>query len=285
MNGVGCSCCHGFTIVKGINDVATTHPEYVKYFVHEEDSHTITYGSSRRVELKCPVCGTLKEMPMDRFHTQGLGCQKCGDGVSYPEKFLRMFIEQLNLDFTYQLSKKDFTWCGESKYDFYLPKYNCILEIHGEQHYTSGAHFNSKNIRNEQDNDNYKRKLAISNGIKHYFELDCRESKIEWIKTSIISSGLLDLLDISEEDVDWNKCQEYTAHSLLKDACDYKNAHPDLSTTEIAKVFKLRRTTIQTYLQRGSELGICIYDKEYEKKMAQVRAVKSRKRNKQKNNE
>ena len=29
----GCSCCRGFTVVKGINDVATSNPNVVKYFV------------------------------------------------------------------------------------------------------------------------------------------------------------------------------------------------------------------------------------------------------------
>ena len=47
--------------------------------------------------------------------------------------------------------------------------------------------------------------------------------------------------------------------------CEYKNKHPELSASDIGKVFHMARTTIQSYLQRGSELGICIYDKNFER--------------------
>ena len=32
ISGRGCSCCYGKTVVKGINDIATTNPKLVKYF-------------------------------------------------------------------------------------------------------------------------------------------------------------------------------------------------------------------------------------------------------------
>ena len=45
-----------------------------------------------------------------------------------------------------------------------------------------------------------------------------------------------------------------------------KNNHPELSTTDIGKVFHMARTTIQKKMQKGTTLGICIYDKEFERK-------------------
>ena len=33
--GVGCSCCSNMIVVKGINDVATTDPDLIKYFVNK----------------------------------------------------------------------------------------------------------------------------------------------------------------------------------------------------------------------------------------------------------
>ena len=32
----GCSCCSGKTVVKGINDIATTNPEIIKYLKEED---------------------------------------------------------------------------------------------------------------------------------------------------------------------------------------------------------------------------------------------------------
>ena len=52
---------------------------------------------------------------------------------------------------------------------------------------------------------------------------------------------------------------------MLIACCNYKNNHPGLSTTEIGRRLNMAAPTIQKYLQRGSELGICIYDKNFER--------------------
>ena len=38
--------------------------------------------------------------------------------------------------------------------------------------------------KQNQNNDTLKKKLALENGIDFYFEIDCRKSNIEWIKTN-----------------------------------------------------------------------------------------------------
>ena len=50
----GCSCCCGNSniVVKGINDIATTNPELVKYFIDINDAYKYTYSSNKRVLLK-----------------------------------------------------------------------------------------------------------------------------------------------------------------------------------------------------------------------------------------
>ena len=56
----GCSCCYGRTVEKGINDISTTNPEMVKYFVNIEDAYTHTYCSNDKVLMKCPNCNNEK---------------------------------------------------------------------------------------------------------------------------------------------------------------------------------------------------------------------------------
>lgn len=266
LHGIGCSCCKGFTVVKGINDVATTHPEYLKYFVNKEDAYTITYSSNKEVLLRCPRCGTKKYIKMGQFHKYGLACDKCSDGISYPEKFLYSLLEQLNFEFITQLGKKQFIWCENYHYDFYIPSLNCIIETHGNQHFIGYEHYGFKSAEYEAENDKNKRELALNNGIKYYFELNCAKSNIEWMKKSIIQSGLLSLLSVKETDINWIECDRYTATSAVVTICEYKNEHPELSTNDIGKIFHIARTTVQKYLQRGSDIGICIYDKNFERK-------------------
>ena len=89
---------------------------------------------------------------------------------------------------------------------------------------------------------------------------------MQYIKESIINTNLLQLLNVIENEINWVECDRFTSKSLLVEACEYKNNHPELSTTDIGKVFHMARTTIQSYLQKGATLGICIYDKDFERR-------------------
>ena len=53
----GCGVCNGRKLVKGKNDFATKYPQLVKYFVNKEDAENNTYGSGKKVLMKCPICG------------------------------------------------------------------------------------------------------------------------------------------------------------------------------------------------------------------------------------
>lgn len=45
--------------------------------------------------------------------------------------------------------------------------------------------------------------MALAHGIKNYFEIDCRNSDIGFIKNNIINSGLLEILNVKEKDINW----------------------------------------------------------------------------------
>ena len=75
-----------------------------------------------------------------------------------------------NLIKDYELEKT----IGNKRYDGYIPFFEIIIEMHGEQHYKQSGW--GKNIRDEQENDKYKKRLAFENGITEdkYIEIDCR---------------------------------------------------------------------------------------------------------------
>ena len=263
LHGIGCSCCAKTVIVPYVNDVYTTNPEYIKYFKNIEDTHRTTSRNKKEFFMICPFCGNEQLYSTDRLSTHGFSCKKCGDGISYGEKFIYSLLNQIRENFITQLSHTTFTWCDKYKYDFYLPRINAIIEVHGSQHYeeTRKSLYYYSTL-----NDEIKEKLAKENGIANYIIIDCKKSNLQYIKNSIISSELLNLLGVNSEEINWIECDRYTSKSLLVEACEYKNNHPELSTTDIGKVFHMARTTIQLYLQKGANLGICIYDKEFERK-------------------
>ena len=266
LNGIGCSCCAKTVIVPYVNDVYTTNPELVKYFKYEEDTHKTTVCSKKEFIMVCPFCGNEQLYSTEKISTYGFSCKKCGDGISYGEKFVYSLLCELNTDFITQLSHITFSWCEKYKYDFYIPSINTIIEVHGRQHY-----FDKESAKNElygycKDTDIIKEKLAKQNGIKNYIVIDCRKSNLQYIKESIINTNLLQLLNVTENEINWMECDRFTSKSFLITVCEYKNNHPELSTTDIGKVFHIARTTIQSYLQKGATLGICIYDKDFERK-------------------
>jgi hypothetical protein len=254
-NKNGCSVCNNRVIIKGINDVATTHPYLLNYFSNVEDAYCNSFGSHNEVSMKCLNCEYEKKFSINKLVTRGFSCRKCGDGISYPEKFVFNLLDQLNINFEIQ---KVFDWSDSRQYDFYLPSLNTIIEAHGLQHYENNYSF-SKNIKlkDVQENDNYKYKLALQNKITKYITLDCREWKGNWIKNSIENSELAILFDLSK--IDWISCHMFACSSRVKEVCNLWNEFSK-NTKVISKRMKLSRPTIIKYLKQGAKLNWCDYD-------------------------
>jgi hypothetical protein len=258
----GCNICSNNTVVKGINDMWTTNPELAELLANPEDGYKYTQGSGKRVDWRCPSCDNIiKNKLISNINKYGLSYPKCSDGISYPEKFVNQFLQQLlGNDFIYQLSRTTFKWCKNYKYDFYIPKYNIIIETHGIGHYQEGFKtLGGRTLQEEQKNDENKKQLAIKNNIKeeNYIVIDCRKSELEWIKEHILNSRLEELFDLSK--INWLECHEYACSSLIKKACDLWNSGIH-NTNKIGKIMKLERSTIVKYLKQGVKSKWCDYD-------------------------
>ena len=265
LHGVGCSCCgKGNQItIKGINDIATTHPWMIKYFINVEDCYKYRYSSEEIVLCKCPQCGYEKEMNIFNLYKNGFSCSQCCDGISYPEKFMFNLLEQLNVDFIYQYSKTNNIWTKNSKYDFYFKHNNeeYIIETHGGQHYINNTNF-KMSLQEVQKNDKNKKELAIKNGIKpdNYIVLDCRYSEFEFIKNNIINSRLNEIFDLNN--IDWIKIGQDSEKSLVKEVCDYWHLHNEINNEgllikDLSYIFKINPTTISRYLKTGTKIDLC----------------------------
>lgn len=265
-NHQGCACCHSLVVVRGINDIPTTNPWMIPYFPGgEQEASLYTAGSTKKIKFKCPECEKIKTKPITinyLYRNKSINCT-CSDGISYPEKFIINMFDQLNVKYIHQLTNRVFTWVTKYRYDFYLPHYNCILEIHGMQHYTN-CNYTDRTVEEEIKNDEYKKQLAFNNGITNYIELDCRYSNCEYIKNSILCNDfLLKILDIDK--CNWEKCDIYAHNSLFIKACNLKKENPTYSTAEIGKILHLHPGTIRKYLKQGNIYKLCNYNVEEER--------------------
>lgn len=272
--GRGCSCCSGNTVVEEINSITATAPEIIKYLTNKEDAKKFTCQSSKRVSCQCPVCGYIKMVIVANLYKQGFSCPRCSDNISMAEKFIMSLLEQLGIDYVYQLTHTKLKWVGSYKYDFYLHEYECIIEVHGEQHYIENGWSEARTLQEEQANDVKKRNLAISNGIKKYITLDargCKKANQDDFIKEIISSELANQFDLSC--VNWTKCLEYATTSFVKRVCDYYNEcklnGEYISPSILSEKFKLHHSTIRSYLVLGNKCGLC----EYDGKMARSKPV------------
>ena len=260
VNGNGCLCCRGLTIVEGINDISTTSPWMIPY-VGEEIAKTHTRCSSDKTILTCPDCGRKSNKPMiisGVYNHHGFECS-CSDKVSYPEKVMFALLMELKSNFIHH---RKFEWSSNKEYDFivYLSKNNeeILIETNGLQHYKETNR--GKSLNEEIANDNLKKKLALYNGIKedNYIVIDCRRSDFEFIKQNILKSNLTKIFCLNN--INWLKVEKKSLSNVIKEVCDIKNKNIYLSTIDIGKIANLDSQLVRNYLIKGSKFGWCEYN-------------------------
>ena len=248
--------------VLGINTIWDKARWMCDLGVSEEDAKKYTYGSGKKITVKCPDCGREKKIEISNIYTsKSISCS-CGGSVSYPEKIIMCLLDQIKINYRREYC---ITYDTSKRYDFYFElngkKY--VIEAHGGQHYDKGfSTIGGRTLQEEQENDRLKKELALNNGIDYYIELDCRESNLEWIRNSVINSELNKIFNL--EKVDWLKCEEFALSNRVKEVCDYWHLHneinnEELTTNDLAKIFNTTKTTVCSYLNKGRKLGWCEY--------------------------
>lgn len=258
----GCNACCDppKKVVVGVNDISTTAKWMVKYFQSGiEEAQKYTKCSNKYVDFICPDCGKKHRRRIkDVYAAKTLSCI-CSDSISYPNKYMYNFLEQLNIDF---MCEKSFNWSDKRKYDFYFVYYGntIIIEMNGLQHYVSKFKHSARTLEEEQANDIYKEKLAKENKVDYYFSIDCRNSDCNYIKNSIVNSDLLKILHITKDDIDWDNIAEIAASNFTKRICIYKTNHPELALSDIAEIFRISPKTVLDKVKIGATFGWCSYD-------------------------
>jgi hypothetical protein len=185
------------------------------------------------------------------------------DGKSYPEKIMAKVLSQLNINYEWE---KTFDWSrniesinknrnGTKRYDFYIPSFNMIIEVHGRQHYDK-SFFKGRSLKQEKENDLLKEKLAIQNGIKDYIVINCSISDLEFIKANILKSKLSTFFSL--EEINWLECHEFACKSLAYASCELWNQGTKC-LIKIGQKLNIHSDTVRDYLKQGEVLGWCDY--------------------------
>ena len=257
----GCKHCdvpQQNSLVVGVNDIATIAPDIVKLLKDKNNAVKYCATSGERIDFICPDCGQEHRKRIATVVKSGLPCQ-CSDGVSYPNKFMYSLWRQIGVFFRTEIS---FDWSMSRRYDGYIEfnGYKIIVEQHGEQHYSKPimAKGKCRSIEEEHRNDILKRQLALDNGIDLYFEIDCRKSNVDYIRKSVIESGILEILAVDADSIDWKACDEFATSNLIKEICEFRD-QSKWPIIKIAEKYGFSRKTIREYLAHGAKFGWCSY--------------------------
>ena len=272
-NGQGCNVCSGHKVLKGVNDLWTTHPRIAKLLKYPEIGYETTYGCNKSEIFICPDCDYEKSYRIYSIVTRGFSCIRCGDGLSYPNKFGFNLLEQLGVDF---IPEHNPDWIKPKRYDFYfeLKDKKYIVEMDGGIGHGNENTLSNKTAEESKIIDNYKDIKAKEHNIE-VIRINCLISNLEYIKNNVLNSQLNNLFDLSK--VDWLKCHEFACKSLVKKACELWN-NGIKSTLEIAKIMIICRSVAIKYLKQGAKLGWCNYDpKEAQKESGRINSKKNNK--------
>ena len=264
-------------VIRGINDLWTTHPYIAKLLVNPEDGYKYSAHNTVKLKFECPYCGNTEGRWL-YYVTQTMPyCKKCGDSRSYLERLMSAVLRNLGVEFE---TEKTFDWCkfelkGKQKsgrYDFYfeLNGHKYLIEMHGDQHINESA-FTRMSIKDIWYIDITKAELAEENGYT-LISIYSQVSDLENVKYEICESILSEIFDLSK--VDWIKCQLETITSPMVMAADLWN-NGMKSTSQIAKEIDVERCVARRYLKECAANGLCDYTVEEAKEIGKANTKKA----------
>lgn len=254
----GCPVCANKIIIKGINDLWTTHPHIAKLLTNEEDGYNVTFGVAKKKMFTCPCCGSHVIQAVNEVAKRNrISCKSCDDNISFPNKVMYNLLTQLDIDFE---TEKTFDWAtningNKVKYDFFIENKNTIIEMHGIQHYLRPVNKKGRKLNQEQENDRFKQEAALNNDINNYIVIDARYSECDYIKENIIKSELSKILNLTN--IDWEEVFLKSSESFIPQIANLWN--DGMNITNICSKTHFTRSFIRKCLIKAAYIKLCDY--------------------------
>ena len=167
--GQGCHYCKREHVWDKRGRITTE--EFVRKAI-EVHNDMYDYSKVEYVNFKTKVCiichkhGNFWQSPSN--HIKGHGCPNCKKSLG--EQQIIKVLEFYNIDYEQQKKIPNTSLFCNNRYiyvDFYLPKYNLIIEYQGEQHYRPIRWFGGvEQFNKQQERDNAVRQYCKDNKIK-----------------------------------------------------------------------------------------------------------------------
>lgn len=248
------------------NEVAFTRPDLLKYFVDKNDALSFVKTDQQQINFKCPQCGFIKSNALATIASHGFVCYKCSSrSIGYPNKFMISLLNQLHCNYATEVnrSRLGFEWLENYRFDFLLDhnQTRYFIEMDGHFHFNDN-NMNGRTAEESRAIDMYKDKIAKEHGYK-VIRIDCNykgvENRFTYIKNSVGTSPLINILNIAPDSIDWKSCDKDALSNLLHTICQYWNDGIRHAKT-IAKLLDRSWSCIHTNLKKGAEIGLCDYD-------------------------
>lgn len=166
LKGTGCPKC---SIIEQTEKQRKTIDEFI---VESKKVHGNIYDYSKTTYLDSKsniiiICNKHGEFyPTPNNHLRGSGCPICKSSKGEIE--ITNFFIQNSIEFIAQHKFHDLFYKGKLRCDFYLIKYNLVIEYNGEQHYSPNPFFGGElGFIKTKLRDNIKKQYCFDKGIKY----------------------------------------------------------------------------------------------------------------------
>ena len=167
-NGGRCLYCSNYK-VHPKDSFGTLYPNKAKYWSknNKKSPFEVSPGNANKYKFICQKCG--EEFERDLAHMKrydsGVICRECNS--SQLEHKTKEILNKYCIEYKVQVTYEGLIGLGNGSlsYDFFLPKYNILLECQGVQHekFTKGFHKSKKDFLKQLEHDRRKFEYAIKN--------------------------------------------------------------------------------------------------------------------------
>jgi len=166
LEGQGCTECGYEKVSRDLKlpyETFLIRSKLIHGMTYEYDKKTYT-SYTEKMRIICKKHGEFLQTPHSHI-SMSTGCPKCDS--SHGERLIRDLLTRKHILFEEQ---KTFEWLMDKsklRCDFYLPKYNTVIEYNGIQHYEMIEYFGGESgFKRGQKRDTIKRKLLKENNVK-----------------------------------------------------------------------------------------------------------------------
>ena len=163
--GSRCSYCNGKSVSK-LESFGIKYQNKIKYWSNKNKKtpYEVLPNSNKKYWFICQSCGkNFKRSVQNISISHCVMCNECNS--SSLELKVASVLDKFNIEYDTQKKFNNLIGLGKGKlsYDFYIPKYNILLECQGEQHehFCEGMHRGKYDFKRQQEHDRRKFNYAL----------------------------------------------------------------------------------------------------------------------------